>query len=131
MCESSDTSDQQMQQTIDNYIELQTELSKKVIATDTEHWAHDIESLQLIGGMDISYDKRNPSLGCVTCVVLNANSQLDIVYQHNSRIEIVNQYIAGFLAFREIEFLVKEYHILCECQPKLVPQVWLIDGNGI
>lgn len=129
MCDKA--SDPQTRRLIDNYTKLQLELSHKVIAADTEDWTQDLDqSVSLIGGLDISYDKSRPSIGCVTCIVLDAKQDLRIVYEHNSSVEIVNEYIAGFLAFREIEFLVKEYHILCEREPTLVPQVWLIDGNG-
>lgn len=128
MSESSEQTDEEL---VKDFERLQSELTQKLIIEDTEEWAQNINGLELIGGIDISYDKRDDSRGCVTCVVLNARNHFEIVYKNNSIIRISNRYIAGFLAFREIEFLVKQFEILRQNCPKFLPQVWLIDGNGI
>uniref|UniRef100_A0A8C8S1L5 Endonuclease V n=1 Tax=Pelusios castaneus TaxID=367368 RepID=A0A8C8S1L5_9SAUR len=40
-------------------------------------------------------------------------------------------YVAGFLAFREVPFLVEAAQRLQEQEPGLTPQVLLVDGNGL
>uniref|UniRef100_A0A8C2V8C5 Endonuclease V n=2 Tax=Chinchilla lanigera TaxID=34839 RepID=A0A8C2V8C5_CHILA len=40
-------------------------------------------------------------------------------------------YISGFLAFREVPFLVDAIRRLQEKEPTLMPQVLLVDGNGV
>ncbi|XP_054157242.1 endonuclease V-like [Oppia nitens] len=115
----------------EEFMKIQIELSEKVITQDSDDWMSDLNSCDLIAGLDISYSKTDSCLGCVSCVVLDANNQFAIVYENNSIIRLTNQYIAGFLAFREIEFLVKEYETLKQNQPKLLPKIWLIDGNGL
>jgi deoxyinosine 3'endonuclease (endonuclease V) len=39
-------------------------------------------------------------------------------------------YIPGFLAFREVEFLVELLDELKSLQPELMPQLIFVDGNG-
>jgi len=128
MSDSCGKSDKEL---TEEFIRLQLELRHKLVVCDTEDWALDMNKLELIGGLDISYDKSNSSRGCVTCVVLNAKNDFEIVYKNNTFIEPINRYIAGFLAFREISFLVKEYDTLKQNGSQFMPQVWLIDGNGV
>uniref|UniRef100_A0A8C9F3A3 Endonuclease V n=1 Tax=Pavo cristatus TaxID=9049 RepID=A0A8C9F3A3_PAVCR len=40
-------------------------------------------------------------------------------------------YVAGFLAFREVPFMVEAVQRLQREQPDLRPQVLLVDGNGL
>nr|BAE41901.1 unnamed protein product [Mus musculus] len=40
-------------------------------------------------------------------------------------------YVSGFLAFREVPFLVELVQRLQEKEPDLMPQVVLVDGNGV
>lgn len=40
-------------------------------------------------------------------------------------------YVAGFLAFREVPFMVEAVERLQREQPGLRPQVLLVDGNGL
>uniref|UniRef100_A0A8D0L900 Endonuclease V n=1 Tax=Sphenodon punctatus TaxID=8508 RepID=A0A8D0L900_SPHPU len=40
-------------------------------------------------------------------------------------------YVAGFLAFREVPFLVEAAQRLQAQEPELTPQVLLVDGNGV
>ncbi|CAG2101671.1 unnamed protein product [Medioppia subpectinata] len=115
----------------EEFIRLQLELRERLVTEDTEEWAHSADKLRLIGGLDISYDKTDSSRGCVTCVVLDATNDFEIVYKNNTFIQLTTRYIAGFLAFREIEFLVNEYQTLRQNKPEFLPQVWLIDGNGV
>lgn len=78
---------------IQNWEKIQLELREKLILSDTEEWAQDMDRLQLIGGMDISYDKKDNSKACVTSVVLDAKNDLNIVYKHNTNITITNPFL--------------------------------------
>uniref|UniRef100_A0A8D2Q7P4 Endonuclease V n=1 Tax=Varanus komodoensis TaxID=61221 RepID=A0A8D2Q7P4_VARKO len=46
-------------------------------------------------------------------------------------VDVHAPYVAGFLAFREVSFLVEAVQRLEEKEPALRPQVLLVDGNGI
>ena len=59
------------------------------------------------------------------------NIALDIVYEDYDIVKIDEPYIPGFLAFREVKHLVKLIDNLKENCPQFLPQVILLDGNGI
>ncbi|XP_064439696.1 endonuclease V isoform X3 [Mirounga angustirostris] len=46
-------------------------------------------------------------------------------------VSLTAPYVSGFLAFREVPFLVDAVRRLQEKEPRLVPQVLLVDGNGV
>ncbi|XP_048653475.1 endonuclease V isoform X1 [Marmota marmota marmota] len=46
-------------------------------------------------------------------------------------VSLTAPYMAGFLAFREVPFLVDLVQQLQEKEPGLMPQVLLVDGNGV
>ncbi|XP_068769776.1 endonuclease V isoform X2 [Struthio camelus] len=46
-------------------------------------------------------------------------------------VAVTAPYIAGFLAFREVPFLVEAIQRLQQKEPRLKPQVLLVDGNGL
>ncbi|KAM5149735.1 endonuclease V isoform 5-T6 [Callospermophilus lateralis] len=46
-------------------------------------------------------------------------------------VSLTAPYVAGFLAFREVPFLVDLVQRLQEKEPGLMPQVLLVDGNGV
>ncbi|XP_010616887.1 endonuclease V isoform X2 [Fukomys damarensis] len=46
-------------------------------------------------------------------------------------VSLTAPYVSGFLAFREVPFLVDAVRRLQEKEPSLVPQVLLVDGNGV
>ncbi|XP_029784076.1 endonuclease V isoform X3 [Suricata suricatta] len=46
-------------------------------------------------------------------------------------VSLTAPYVSGFLAFREVPFLVDAVQRLREQAPGLVPQVLLVDGNGL
>ncbi|XP_023555066.1 endonuclease V isoform X5 [Octodon degus] len=54
-----------------------------------------------------------------------------VVYEDSRMISLTAPYISGFLAFREMPFLVDAVHRLQEKEPNLMPQVLLVDGNGV
>lgn len=53
-----------------------------------------------------------------------------VVYERYKFVELKLPYIPGFLAFREVGFLVDLINELKENHPELLPQLILVDGNG-
>ncbi|RWS22506.1 hypothetical protein B4U80_10974 [Leptotrombidium deliense] len=109
------------------WLKEQDRLREQIILEDA---AGGQEFFRLIAGLDISYSKYDFSKAVVTLVVLD--SDLNIVYSHSSKLnDIVVPYIPGFLAFREVAPLLNEITFLQKSNPELMPDVVLIDGNGI
>eukprot|EP00753_Platysulcus_tardus_P006870 PLAT14657.1.p1 GENE.PLAT14657.1~~PLAT14657.1.p1 ORF type:complete len:183 (+),score=64.19 PLAT14657.1:393-941(+) len=54
-----------------------------------------------------------------------------VVWERHEFVQLSEPYIPGFLAFREVEHLVALVDLLREQQPLLMPQVILVDGNGV
>eukprot|EP00897_Mesotaenium_endlicherianum_P002605 jgi/Mesen1/2372/ME000156S01518 len=86
--------------------------------------------LQYVGGVDISFRKEDPNDACAALVVLELTS-MEVVYEAYERITMDLPYMAGFLAFRECPVLVRLLEQLRCQKPHLVPQVLLVDGNGV
>ena len=89
-----------------------------------------LQDIMYIGGMDISFDKFDKTVGICGLVVLDYKS-LNIVYEDYNLVKIDEPYIPGFLAFREVKHLVKLIDNLKQNSPQYLPQVILLDGNGI
>ena len=98
--------------------------------------------LRLVGALDISYSKYNDKKACAALVVLDY-SNLVVVYEDyelGKRCKYLNlpsadtvdfPYIPGFLAFKEVPLYNRLIQRLRSSQPDLVPQIILVDGNGI
>ncbi|KAI9475583.1 MAG: endonuclease V [Benjaminiella poitrasii] len=56
---------------------------------------------------------------------------LKIVYKEFLHVKLHLPYIAGYLAFREVEPLMRLLNQLKEAAPELYPQAILVDGNGL
>ncbi|XP_031984663.1 endonuclease V isoform X4 [Corvus moneduloides] len=54
-----------------------------------------------------------------------------VLYQDCRMVAVSAPYVAGFLAFREVPFLVEAVQRLQQEEPQLQPQVLLVDGNGL
>ncbi|KAG8446512.1 hypothetical protein GDO86_014100 [Hymenochirus boettgeri] len=110
----------------------QTHLRKNLITFNTEAWqSHtDFLGLQRIGGVDLSYPKEDDKVACASLVVLSY-PELEVIYEDCQMVTVGAPYVAGYLAFREVPFLVDAIHKLKEKDPTLMPQVLLVDGNGI
>lgn len=85
--------------------------------------------LRHIAGVDISFNKECPSQACAMLVVLVFPS-LEVVHVCSAMVEMVEPYIPGYLAFREVEFIMERLGEVQEKYPHLTPQVILVDGNG-
>ncbi|KAL8101759.1 uncharacterized protein LOC141683722 isoform X3 [Apium graveolens] len=108
-------------QLLNNWIQVQSKLKKKLVTEDDFTWkvptrikggdegAESCEVLKYIGGVDLSFSRGDPSVACATLVVLELKS-LEIVYQDSCVVRLSVPYVPGFLAFREL---------------------LMVDGNGI
>ena len=56
---------------------------------------------------------------------------LKVVYEVYEMVKLTKPYIPGFLAFREVPFLLALLQNLRKNRPELVPQVIFMDGNGV
>jgi len=112
--------------------EEQYELKKKLIKTDDPM----LKNIKYIGGVDISFqkdinkDKDEPKMGISALVICDIKT-LKIVYEDYKIVKIDEPYIPGFLAFREVKHFVNLIEDLKKNAPKYIPQVILVDGNGI
>ena len=105
---------------------IQDVLKKKLITEDDES----LKNIKYIGGVDISFDKYDPTIGISALVVCDYHT-LKIVYEDYELIKIEEPYIPGFLAFREVNPFVKLIEKLRKNKKEFLPQVILVDGNGI
>ncbi|KAL4154673.1 hypothetical protein PRNP1_006789 [Phytophthora ramorum] len=121
----------------------QLELKKQLIETDVVQWqlhsgagsaaASDDTNCKLlrrVAGVDISFLKGSNEHACASIVVLEYPS-LTVLYEAFTYVSLPAPYIAGFLAFREVPALTKLYEDLCRRRPDLLPDVTLVDGNGV
>eukprot|EP00947_MAST-08B_sp_MAST-8B-sp1_P003369 g3369.t1 len=86
--------------------------------------------LQLVGGVDISFVKGNSVDACASLVVLSYPEQ-KVVYEDYARVALTQPYMPGFLAFREVGFLVTLVNELRKRAPECEPDVIMVDGNGV
>lgn len=86
--------------------------------------------IKYIGGVDISFVKNDAINACAALVVLNYDT-LDVVYQQYKMVNLTKPYIPGFLAFREVDHLLDLISDLRRDEPRFVPDVIMVDGNGV
>ena len=113
----------------------QDSLKQKLIKTDFYNFNLDNNNnnntteLKYIAGMDISAIKHNPNIAVSALVICDRN--LKIIYEDYKLVNMDEPYIPGFLAFREVKHLVNLINDLKNNHPEYIPQVILVDGNGI
>ncbi|KAM6376943.1 endonuclease V isoform 4-T5 [Pluvialis apricaria] len=110
----------------------QARLKASVREEDTEEWQKDASfaGLERVGGVDLSYIKGDDTSACASLVVLSYPA-LEVLYEDCRMVTVSAPYVAGFLAFREVPFLVEAVQRLQQEEPGLRPQVLLVDGNGL
>ena len=79
--------------------------------------------------MDISASKHIPDIAVSALVI--CDKDLKIVYEDYKLVKMTEPYVPGFLAFREVNHLVDLINDLKKNAPEYLPQVILVDGNGI
>jgi len=89
-----------------------------------------LRTLRFVGGVDVSFASNEVS-ACASLVVCDLNNDLNVAYEDFLPYQINVPYKPGFLAFREVPALMDMWKKLVETRPEVVPQVVLIDGNGI
>ncbi|KFO35692.1 Endonuclease V, partial [Fukomys damarensis] len=101
----------------------QTRLKALLVDRDTEAWQQDpaFSGLQRVGGVDVSFVKGDCVNACASLVVLSYPG-LEVVYEESRMVSLTAPYVSGFLAFREVPFLVDAVRRLQEKEPSLVPQ---------
>lgn len=110
----------------------QAQLKTRVVPQDTEAWQRDpsFSGLQRVGGVDVSFVKGDCARACASLVVLSY-PELQVVYEDSQLVDLSAPYVPSFLAFREVFFLCDAVQRLQDSDPNLVPQVLLVDGNGV
>lgn len=113
------------------WAEEQRLLLKKLVVDDALQWGRKgAVTLKRVGGVDISFVKGDLETACSALVVVSY-PELDVLYEEYRMIKLTQPYIVGFLAFREVSFLVDMLRTLKETKPHLYPEVVLVDGNGM
>lgn len=116
------------EETIQKWEKIQEELRAKMVLTDDHKW-NQVSEIKYIGGMDISASKKDPTKAISAYVIVD--STLSIVYMQFNFVTMEEPYVPGFLAFREVDHLVKLVEEQKSSRPEITPDVVLIDGNGI
>ncbi|XP_047401158.1 endonuclease V isoform X2 [Sciurus carolinensis] len=101
----------------------QARLKALLVDRDTEAWQRDpaFAGLHRVGGVDVSFVKGDSVRACASLVVLSF-PELEVVYEESQMVNLTAPYVAGFLAFREVPFLVDLVRRLQEKEPGLMPQ---------
>ena len=90
----------------------------------------DAAEITRVAGVDISFVKESETDACAALVVCELPS-LRVVYEHFERVVLREPYVPGYLAFREVDFLLALLDELRRTQPELLPHAILVDGNGV
>ncbi|KAI4312780.1 hypothetical protein MLD38_037574 [Melastoma candidum] len=80
------------------------------------------EVLAYVGGLDISFCTKDPSIGCATLVVLDLRT-LAVVLEESTLVRLHVPYVPGFLAFREAPVLLSLLETVKEKKKDAYPQV--------
>jgi len=111
----------------------QYDMANSISLNNNFNWSIDPDSpnpLSLVGGLDISFSKRNDVDACV-CLVVCRYPSLRIALRAFKMVKLNVAYVPGFLGFREVEAYVSLIKEVQEKYPNLVPQVLMVDGNGL
>ncbi|CAI8010607.1 Endonuclease V [Geodia barretti] len=106
----------------------QEELKERLEVEDGEEvasWEGDtlpFARLTTIAGVDISFDKAHPDHACAMLTVLTY-PELKVVHESRAVVEMREPYIPGFLAFREVDFLLERLREVQRQHPQHYPQV--------
>ncbi|NWS12019.1 ENDOV Endonuclease, partial [Pachyramphus minor] len=110
----------------------QARLKAGVVEQDTEQWQKDPDfaGLERVGGVDLSYVKGDDTSACASLVVLSYPA-LEVLYEDCRMVAVTAPYVPGFLAFREVPFLVEAVQRLQQEEPKLRPQVCCVSFGSM
>jgi endonuclease V len=85
--------------------------------------------LNYVAGVDISFVK-NTNRACAMLTVLNFPA-MSIAYKTYEIVEMTEEYVPFYLAFREVKHLVKLFEQIKVEAPEKFPQVVFVDGGGV
>lgn len=80
--------------------------------------------------MDISASKTDEKTASVAYVLMDFQTK-KVLFETQKTIKIMQPYVPGFLAFREVEHLLDLLNDVKSFNPQLIPDVIIVDGNGI
>lgn len=89
-----------------------------------------LDKIKLVGGLDISASKVDETCASVAIVIMDFISK-KVVFKNKTLVKLTQPYVPGFLAFREVEHLNNIVSDLKVNNPEFIPDVLIIDGNGI
>ncbi len=107
-----------------SWINYQLKNKKAIIKSDT----FKLEDIKYVGGLDISFDKKDNTKGCAYLTIMNFDTN-EIVYGDHLLCKMTIPYVPGFLGFREIPHYKKLINKIIG--KPFFPQILLIDGFGI
>eukprot|EP01091_Cochliopodium_minus_P004360 TRINITY_DN14245_c0_g1_i1.p1 TRINITY_DN14245_c0_g1~~TRINITY_DN14245_c0_g1_i1.p1 ORF type:complete len:410 (+),score=109.37 TRINITY_DN14245_c0_g1_i1:6-1235(+) len=113
--------------------EEQKKMSDKVELINRFDWnliPSSPQCIKYVGGVDISFPRKNQTDACACLVIMDYKTK-KIVYECYTMLKLTAPYIAGFLAFREVPAFIVLVNKLKEEAPSFLPQLILVDGNGI
>lgn len=115
----------------------QAALAARVVEIDADPWP----TITRVGGLDISFfaatdhaddeEKYKSETAAVAALVVLSYPTLEPLYEDLLPVTLTQPYAAGFLAYREAPALVELVGRLRATRPDLLPQVLMVDGNGV
>jgi endonuclease V len=109
----------------------QTRLAKQVIQKNNLTFSPTppFTGLNYIAGVDISFVKSTQK-ACAMLTILNYPS-LTLAYKTHDIVEMTEEYIPYYLAFREVRHLVQLFDRVKQKIPEMYPQIVFVDGAGV
>ncbi|MBC2284096.1 endonuclease V [Listeria booriae] len=100
---------------------LQTEMSNKISLKNS----FKKEDIKYVAGVDLAYYTLNQKEFAVCNILIFNYETLELEDQAEYHGEVKVPYVAGFLAFRELPFILEAVKKLIIC-----PDIYMFDGNG-
>jgi len=93
----------------------------------------DLMQCPYVVGLDISYIKGSQTNAVCTAVLLKYTNPTVLLDVETKEVQVVHQYIAGFLAFRELDSYILLFQNLMSRHLDKIDQIAfvMLDGNGI
>lgn len=110
-------------QLLDTWNSEQIQIKKQINLIDQ------LVDIKYIAGADISWDKNQ--IDAIGCIVIHHYLTLDVIAEFSIKCKIHIPYKAGYLAYREVPVYLKLIEIIKNFYPELLPQIILLDGNGV
>jgi len=125
------------QSLIDHWDTVQADIASSVVILPDEE-EYDEGGLRtegcLYGGLDIGYstDQTRPPVSAYVVMRKTAGG-FETVYRSHAEEKDVGDvpYVAGYLAFREVEPLLRLVEEQRRARPEMNPQLLMVDGNGL